>query len=563
MKIFIRYAVMAAISLAVAISAAAQEYVAPPVKISEQKVKIDGKVYYSHIVEERQTVYSICKAYNVSQEELFAANPGLKQSGLKKNAIINIPVAAPHKEEVKDKARDEKPKEAQRGENADVQKIHTVRWYEGLSDIAAKYGVSVEAIKAANGLKDSKLKNRQKLVIPTAEYAETLIADIAPAQEAGSEAEEEDMDIESAFDDRTDSTETVADPVEYMSKNRIEAIALLPLKASGNTSSRSNMDFYSGILMAVRELGKAGINVELDVHDISNGSFGATKHELENCDVVIGPVNAGDITKLYSLAPGIKALISPLDPKAESLVHRYSTMIHAPAPRMAQYEDMAQWIREDLRSGDRVLVISEKEARTNDEGKLMKAAIDSAGIAYTSFSYSILDGRNVQEPIKSRMTADGVNRVVVASESEAFVNDVVRNINLTILDEYDVVLYGAAKIRTFETIEIENFHNANLHSSLTYYIDYEDDDVKDFIMKYRALFKTEPTQFAFQGYDVARHFLGLCAKYGDNWMRVLEDTGSDMLQSHFKAERTASGGFSNSGIRRIEYKDGYSIKVIR
>lgn len=562
MKIFIRYASMAAIALAAALNTGAQTYVAPPVKISEQKVKIDGKVYYSHIVEERQTVYSICKAYNVSQEELFAANPGLEQSGLKKNAIINIPVVTVQKEEVKEKARDEKPKEVQASENADVQKIHTVRWYEGLSDIAAKYGVSVEAIKAANGLKDNKLKNRQKLVIPTAEHAEILLAEIAPAEDTG-EVQEEDMDIESAFDDRADSTEIAPVPVEYMSKNKIEAIALLPLKASGNTSSRSNMDFYSGILMAVRELGKSGINVELDVHDISNGSFGATRHELESCDVVIGPVNAGDITKLYSLAPGIKALISPLDPKAESLVNRYNTMIHAPAPRMAQYEDMAQWIKEDLKPGDRVLVISEKEARANDEGKLMKAAIDSAGIAYTSFSYSILDGRNVQEPIESRMTAEGVNRVVVASESEAFVNDVVRNINLTILDEYDVVLYGAAKIRTFETIEIENFHNANLHSSLTYYIDYEDDDVKDFIMKYRALFKTEPTQFAFQGYDVARHFLGLCAKYGDNWMSLLENTGSDMLQSHFEAERTGFGGFSNSGIRRIEYKDGYSIKVIR
>ena len=557
---------MAAIALAAAFNAGAQTYVAPPVKISEQKVKIDGKVYYSHIVEERQTVYSICKAYNVSQEELFAANPGLEQNGLKKNAIINIPVVTSQKEETKEEAK-EKAKEEKVTESADVQKIHTVRWYESLSDIAARYGIPVEAVKAANGLKDNKLKNRQKLVIPTAEHAETLIAATTPAEEGTRvecwETEEEDMEIERAFDDRADSTANIVAPVEYISKNKIEAIALLPLKASGNTSSRSNMDFYSGILMAVRELGKSGINVELDVHDISNGSFGATKHELENCDVVIGPVNAGDITKLYSLAPGIKALISPLDPKAESLVQNYSTMIHAPAPRMAQYEDMAQWIKEDLKPGDRVLVISEKEARANDEGKLMKAAIDSAGIAYTSFSYSILDGRNVQEPIESRMTAEGVNRVVVASESEAFVNDVVRNINLTILHEYNVVLYGAAKIRTFETIEIENFHNANLHSSLTYYIDYEEDNVKDFIMKYRALFKTEPTQFAFQGYDVARHFLGLCAKYGDNWMSILENTGSDMLQSRFEAERTGSGGFSNSGIRRIEYKDGYSIKVIR
>ena len=46
MKIFIRYVSMAAIALAAAFNAGAQTYVAPPVKISEQKVKIDGKVYF-------------------------------------------------------------------------------------------------------------------------------------------------------------------------------------------------------------------------------------------------------------------------------------------------------------------------------------------------------------------------------------------------------------------------------------------------------------------------------------------------------------------------------------
>ena len=44
---------------AAAINSSAQDYVAPPVKISNDKVKIDGKVYYSHIVQERQTMYSI------------------------------------------------------------------------------------------------------------------------------------------------------------------------------------------------------------------------------------------------------------------------------------------------------------------------------------------------------------------------------------------------------------------------------------------------------------------------------------------------------------------------
>lgn len=55
----------------------AQEYSNPVVKVSQEKVRSGGKLYYSHIVEERQTLFSISKAYGVSLEEIYSANSGL------------------------------------------------------------------------------------------------------------------------------------------------------------------------------------------------------------------------------------------------------------------------------------------------------------------------------------------------------------------------------------------------------------------------------------------------------------------------------------------------------
>ena len=69
----------------------AQDYTAPQVTVSKEKTKMGGKLYYSHIVLEKQTLYSISKAYGVSLDDIYSANPGLKETGLKKNAVILIP----------------------------------------------------------------------------------------------------------------------------------------------------------------------------------------------------------------------------------------------------------------------------------------------------------------------------------------------------------------------------------------------------------------------------------------------------------------------------------------
>ena len=42
-----------------ALPAPAQEYVPTPVTVSKEKVRQNGRLYYSHVVEERQTLYSI------------------------------------------------------------------------------------------------------------------------------------------------------------------------------------------------------------------------------------------------------------------------------------------------------------------------------------------------------------------------------------------------------------------------------------------------------------------------------------------------------------------------
>ena len=524
----------------------AQEYAPVPVTISKEKVKVDGKVYYSHIVLERQTLYSISKAYNVTIDQIYEANPAVKAEGLKKNAIILIPEAVQDSRNIPER----QPKQRQKKTGSDEYIIHTVKWYENLEAISEKYGVPVEAIMEVNGLTGNKLRKRQKLMIPVGgTWSVQAAADTTAVQAAA-----EDSPVR-----KQEETAIAAE------SGKVNAVLVMPFDAHGMKPRTGSIDFYSGTLMAVKELGDRGADIDLNVYDASGGVIPVTEERLGLSDIVIGPVSAGDLAKTLDKCPDHTFIVSPLDHRAEYLASEHANFIQVPTPSLLLYEDLAEWIREDRQSEDeKVIVIYEKGARNIETMGVMSTILEKDGIPFSTFSYSILEGRDVQEPLMQMMNQNAANRVLVMSESEAFVNDVVRNLNLLIHSEYDVVLYGPSKIRSFETIEVDNLHNTRLHTSIAYYVDYDDPAVMDFVRKYRALYNTEPTPYAFQGYDIASYFLGMVSEYGKGWTARLETNEKEMLQADFRfIKEEGKKGCVNSGIRRIVYGPDYSITLLK
>lgn len=572
-RTIIRIALVAALLAAPVQAMTAQEYIGTPVTVSKEKVRVNGKICYSHIVLEKQTLFSIAKAYNVSLDDINRMNPSLQETGLKKNSIILIPVPEekPAEKPVEKQAekQTEKPieKQAEKAESKQEkkdkkQKTHVRKWYEDLDVIADKYGVTVEAIMKANNLTGRKLANRQKLIIPEpGEIIETPLEEIMTTEPSDTTS----VTTSATTEEPADSLSSVQPetPLVFSPKEDVEMTLILPLKAGETNSSRNNLDFYSGVLLAVRDMAEKGIGTELNVYDSTDPGHPVSNEDLEGSDVIIGPVSSGDLRRLFETVPESGMVVSPLDPRAEALAYSHENFIQAPAPHKAQYLDLLQWIKEDMSAGDKVLMIGEKGAKNSDAIMQMQEIADSSGLEIIPFSYSILEGRDVIKPLTALMTAEGANRILINSDSEAFVNDVVRNLNILVYNKLNVVLYAPSKIRGYETIEVENLHNTSTHVSMAYYIDYDDQRVKDFLLKYRAIFGTEPTQFSFQGYDIASYFIDLCSRYGNRWDEMLEASEKGMLQSTFRYTRAADGGYVNNGIRRIVYGKDWAVTKTR
>lgn len=527
-------------------------YKATPVTVSKDKVRSNGKLYYSHVVLERQTLFSISKAYNVTLQEIYDANPALnlETEGLKTYQILLIPVKDGAQQDIVTASAPAVTAPVQEGQSGDYM-IHTVKWYEDLNSIAKKYGVSPEAIMKANGMKTATLSRKQKLKIPAGGTAED-VPYIAGSEESG--AQEDKSILETISEAITEKAEEIF----YVGKQDISAALILPFNAQKQPND-NNLDFYSGVLMAVRDLKTQGINTDLSVYDAAGGVIPVTEEKMNDCDVILGPISTTDITSTLKIAGSRTPLVSPLEPKAADLVAVYGNLIQAPSSTDAQCEDLIAWLKEENRKGDAVLLMTEKGSSRTAAANALANALANSGLTYSTISYGLLEGRDISARIMEHATETNTVRIVVASESEAFVNDVVRNANLVAHRKRQVALYCTSRVRSFETIEVENLHNTNLHTSLSYYVDYDSPKVQKFVMAYRALFNTEPGPFAFQGYDTASFFCTMCSKYGKRWMDKLGYGRDSGLQSDFEFRRTESGGYVNTAVRRILYEPDFRI----
>ena len=568
-----------------------QTYTQTPITISKDKVRGgDGKIYYSHTVLERQTLYSIAKTYGVSIDEICAANPDmkLKEEGTKKGTVIFIPVkenagavaqnagtaakdngaavkdaakpagdraavtpeAKEEKAEPKGKESSSPANEDRAGDARQKYVTHTVKWYEDIEDIAEQYSVSVEDIVNFNGLKSKKLKKRQKIRIPSGPVS-------GPAEDAVVE-----KPVETVVPDVEPVVRKEEESFLFDRKSKVNALLMLPLGASGKPNENC-LDFYSGALIAIDRLKSEGIDIDLSVYDVAS-SLPITEERLAASDFTIGPISRDQVEKVLGLAPESTGVISPLDQRTGDLANGHSNMIQAPASTAEQYRDLLSWLKGEMKTGDKVFVLSEKGVTQSSGMKTMNEVLAESGISCSQYSYAILDGREAVNTLDGMMTKTGVNRIIINSESEAFVNDAVRNLATLIFRKFNIVLYSQSKIRSYDTIDPENLHSLKTRVSSAYYVDYDSREVSEFLMKYRALYRTEPTQFAFHGYDLTYYFIRHKSYYGKNWMERLDrNICNNLLQTDFRFVRTADGGFTNCGIRRFVYNPDYTVTRVR
>ena len=127
------------------------------VERTNNKVILEGTVYYIHTVKPGETLYAISKAYNISQKAIAIENPGII-SGIRIGQALKIPVNSEPLEEIDT---------SELVESSGTAKYHMVQPGETLYGIARLYGLKETDLRQANpNISAESLRPGQSLRIP-------------------------------------------------------------------------------------------------------------------------------------------------------------------------------------------------------------------------------------------------------------------------------------------------------------------------------------------------------------------------------------------------------------
>ncbi|HPV87790.1 MAG TPA: hypothetical protein PKU85_01065, partial [Bacteroidales bacterium] len=209
-----------------------------------------------------------------------------------------------------------------------------------------------------------------------------------------------------------------------------------------------------------------------------------------------------------------------------------------------------------------IWIISEEGEEIVSRG--IRTLLDNNLVPYRNFSYDVLQGREVTEVLRELLGSNPRNQVIIASQNEAFVSDAIRNLHLlTAYDSIPVELFGLSRWRSFETLDLTALHQLQVILPVTAYVDYSDSAVRQFVQHYRGLFHSEPSQFAFQGYDVAYYFMYALNRYGKHFEDCLENLQLPLLQTKISfLKKSGKGGYSNISTRIIRYRPDFTVELL-
>lgn len=522
--------------------------------------------FIKYQIKPNETIFVVAKSHAVSVDSIKYYNSGLTEE-FKPGQVIRIPQ-----------------------NNTTLNYIiHTSNKKDKLQKIAEYYRVNYYDVLVLNPGVHKKVNKGQHIKIPV-------------------EVQVDEKDISGENPDLLSDQESPCRNIEENMDQMYNIALMLPLyleeiDSLENKEERDISDlrkmisfrfikFYEGFLMAIDSMNDAGMKLNLFVYDVDNSEEKINRvlhaSELSRMDLIIGPLfseafkKLADFAKIYEIN-----IINPLSvreevifgnpyvfkikPSNSSQIDKLTLFIqdHFPERNVVivrhnkyKYQADVSYIRNYLNSNRNPnLYIHNKyivdliKSQDHMNQMLTENMLFNLESLKDRQDDSTLIPNTVKEILFVNDSTTGLsmnlsrlrpNVVIVFSEEKVFTQEIISQLN-KMLSDYDIALFGLPEWNKFTDMETDHLLNLNLHCFSSSIVDYDDEKTREWILKYRDLYNTEPTteNYAFDGFDIGWYFLNALYLYGNNFSECVDNFDIQLIQTKYRFEKLKDNGSQN------------------
>ena len=569
-------------------------------KIPESKSVVSSPKYMQpdsgkiHIVQQGQTVYSICKIYGISQEELKKANPEVKYDSIQVNQVLRIPRTG---------SRDSTKLQSPPTESFIM---HKVEPKQTLFSLARLYKVSMNDIKQANltdgewkGLKIGdviRIPNQQAIVIKT--EVPKLSPVITPPVNAQVGNQIIPLDTSKAVKIskpkcNCDSIAAIQHPGPFnvamvlpFSLDQIDLETQIDtmqtegeedmrqqevLQASAFKRSSGWVEFYQGALLSLSKLKEQNISVNLFIYDSESdkAKFNNTIYELEKIspELIIAASDSARILQLSYIAKSRNiTLVLPTSPDRQILEKNSNAMAFEPGDEV-ELDNIVELLKSE--KGKNLIIIHTPDSINIRLGLTLYNKIQNQLKTDTSLVHMIQYSENRINFVASSLHDSIENLVIVLSKREETAGDILRSINNLTID-HQLSVIGLHDWSKYTSIDISYLHRLQVQYFTPFYYLPTDADYRSYIKEFIKVNQYFPSKTSSSGYnygmlgfDIMNYTITALAHFDINFINCLaaHHTTSYMGPYNF-LKISPEGGWENQKEILIKYtKDYEMIKV--
>lgn len=509
----------------------------------EELSRADYEKYQIHKVAKGETLFSIAKKYNVSEESIALLNPQAK-NGLKDGQQIKVVERKKQVEQVN-------PSNSF-SDNGFL--MYKVEKGETVYAITKKFGINADdfylwnpdakgGVKAEQmvkvGLKkpivDTSIK--QTIVPVATTVSDTVLASKKAAYNIG-----------------------IMLPFQFNETDLINVDQLVKDKQDFPSTQSIALELYQGIKYAIDSLQTSDckFNVHLfDTQDRDSAQiFKVVKdNAFRDLDLCIGPVYNSSFKVVAENAKdfGIP-IVTPLTQQNKVLFDNVYASKTTPS-NFTLIETLAEFVVDSFRTQNVVMINSGKPK----EQAIMKAFKlhynDYLAIAYDNVKDTVQEVRGLAGA-KAAYNPNKKNYFVIISEDEVFLTDFLTQLNSFIDKKKELNVIGLKKWVSLEHLDAEYLNKFSFMYPSSYFIDYSSDFVKKAKKAYYSTYFAEPDDYYYQGIDIALYYLESLKKIGPDFYKQLDlnkKKGAVMDFNFFRPSQTT--GFDNRSLKMIRYSD--------